>query len=770
MVHNVKQNHRLCPNVDASHRKRLPVAAGPAYQLGMRGGISRRQLVIGGGAGVGLLVAWAAWPRRYGVHLAAAPGESILNAFLKIGTDGHVTIAVPQAETGQGAWTALPQILADELGCDWRTVAVEPAPIGPLYANRLAADLLAADVLPAPLRPIGEALVPRWAAEHEAMLTGFSTSVRAFEAPLRQAGAAARVALCMAAAKRWDADWRACDTEAGFVVRGTDRLRFGELVADAARRTPPAPPPLRARGEGTLVGHSMPRLDVPAKIDGSIRFAADVRLPGMVFAAIRQAPPGGRLVRIDKAAAKAIPDLVAILDNPGWVAAVADNGWAANRALDRLAPRFETHGPLPDSASIDAALAAALARDGNRVAGRGDPDALLGGAEAIHADYTAGLAAHAAIETPAATARFQEDRLELWVGTQAPAATRAAAARAAGLRESDVLLYPMPLGGGFGAGLDTRPAEQAAILAMKLRRPVQLLWSRVEACLHDPFRPPARARLSAMPGPGGGVAAWRAHLAAPAAVRETLAALWPGLPVGQGGEPAAVEGLLPPYGFGASAIHHHPADIGFPTGVLRSEAAGYGTFFAESFIDELAAKAGIDPLSFRIGLLGDNPRLAHCLSRATTLGAWQGGVAGTAQGLACFSGYGSHIAVLAEAHIGADGRVAVDRLTASVDCGAVVNPELVRQQIEGGLLFALPAAIGDPITVTRGLVDQRRLGALGLPRLAHTPELRIEIVASGAPSGGVSGLAVPPVAPAIGNALAAATGRRLRRLPLGSLT
>lgn len=734
----------------------------------MTNGITRRKLLIGGGVGVGLVVGWGLWPRRYGVNLSAAPGETILGPFLKIGRDGHVTIVVPQAETGQGAWTALPQILADELGADWRTVGVEPAPVGPLYANRLAVALLAGDVLPAPLRGIGEADVPRWAAAHDAMLTGFSTSVRAFEAPLRAAGAAARIALCMVAADRWDADWRACDTEAGFVVRGNDRLRFAELAEEAAARTPPDPPPLRAPGAGRLSGQPIARIDAPARIDGSARFAADVRLPDMLFAAIRQAPPGdSRLVRIDKAAARAIPDLVAIVDNPGWVAAVADNGWAANRALDALAPRFETKGGLPDSASIEAALDKAMAADGTRILEHGKPEPLLGD-NAVRAEYSAGLAAHAAIETPAATARVAGDRLELWVGTQAPAATRAAVARATGFAEADVVVYPMPIGGGFGAGFDMRVAGQAAILAVKLRRPVQLGWSRVEDMLHDRFRPPARAKMAAALGPGGSIAAWHAAIAVPAAVRETMAALRPGVPIGHGGEPAAVDGALPPYAFASHAVDHHPATIGLPTGVLRGEGAGYATFFAESFIDELAARAGIDPLSFRIGLLGDQPRLAHCLSTAATLGGWQGGTRGSAQGLACFAGYGSFIAVLAEAHVGEDGRIAVDRLSASVDCGRLINPDLVRQQIEGGLLFALPAAIGDPITLTAGLVDQRRIGALGLPTLARIPEIRIDIVASKADPGGASGLAVPPVAPAIANALATATGHRTRHLPLSA--
>ncbi|WP_454885570.1 molybdopterin cofactor-binding domain-containing protein [Sphingomonas oryzagri] len=730
-------------------------------------GITRRRLLIGGGGGVGLVVAWGLWPRRYGINLVAAPGETILGPFLKIGTDGHVTVVVPQVETGQGAWTALPQILADELGCDWRTVAVEPAPIGPAYANRLAAEWLAGDIVPPLLRGPAVTVADRWAETHDAMLTGFSTSIRAFERPLREAGATARALLCMAAARHWDADWRACDTQDGFVMRAPDRMRFADLAAEAGLLDPPDMPPLRApRG---LSGRAVPRLDAPAKVDGSTRFAADVRLPDMLFAAIRQAPPGdSQLIAWNREGAKAIPDLFAVIDHRDWIAVLADNWWAANRALDLLAPRFRTQGSLPDSASIGRALDAALAADGASIVREGNPGRWLGGT-AMHAEYSAGLAAHAAIEPPAATARIRHGRLEIWAATHAPAATRAAAARAIGFADDDVTLYPMPTGGGFGQGFDTRVAEQAAILAQKTGRPVQLTWSRVEACLHDRFRPPARARLAAALGPGGAIAAWRAKVAAPAALRETVASLYPGLPVGDGREPAAVEGALPPYAMGACAIDHHCADIDLPTGVLRGEAAGYATFFAESFIDELAGGAGIDPLSFRIAQLGNNPRLAHCLSTAAMLGEWQGGTRGTGQGLACHQAYGSVIAVLAEARI-ENGRIIVDRLSASVDCGRTINPDLVRQQIEGGLLFALPAAIAAPITVTRGLVDQRRIGALGIPPLAHTPEIRIDIVASRADPGGVSGVAVPPVAPAIANALAAATGHRCRSLPLSPAT
>ncbi|MGH6781431.1 MAG: molybdopterin cofactor-binding domain-containing protein, partial [Sphingomonadaceae bacterium] len=256
------------------------------------GGISRRQILIGGGVGAGLLVAWGVWPRAFAPNLVAGPGETIVNAFLKIGADGRVTVIVPQGEFGQGSYTALPQIVADELGADWRTIAVEAAPINPVYTNRLIAGEAVDGHGPDFLHGI-----TRWAAQEFAtrdalMVTGFSNSVRAFEQPLREAGAAARVLLCKAAARRWDADWLACDTVEGFVVRGEERLRFGELAAEALDFKIPDPVPLRTGRENRLTGRTLPRLDLPSKVDGSANFAGDVRLPDMVYAAIRQGPAG----------------------------------------------------------------------------------------------------------------------------------------------------------------------------------------------------------------------------------------------------------------------------------------------------------------------------------------------------------------------------------------------------------------------------------------------------------------------------------------------
>lgn len=726
---------------------------------------TRRALLVGGGAAVGLLVAWELWPRHYRPNLSPGPGETVLDAFLKIGADGRVTVIVPQIEMGQGVWTSLPQALADELGADWRQVAVEPAPINPLYANTLIAEQVADEALPPFLRGVGEWAARQYATRNALMITAGSTSIRAFEQRFREAGASARALLCMAAAKRLGVDWRACDTEQGFVVRGTDRFRFGELAADAAGFALPERPPLRQPGEGGLSGQPVQRIDLPAKVDGSTRYAGDVRLPGMVFASIRHGPLGDtRLAGLDKAAAEKVPGVVGVVENPRWVAALANNWWAADRALDAMHPRFATTGPLPDSASVARALDAALAGPGRRIFHHGGADAALTGPGVIEAHYEVPLAAHAAIEPLVATARKVGDRLELWVPTQAPGLTRAAVARAVGWSEGSITIFPMQVGGGFGRKIENDAAVEAAILALQAGRPVQLMWGRPEEMLRGRHRPPARALLSARPAPGARIAAWRARIAAPSASAEIERRL-AGRAGGQGQRDAgAVEGALPPYQILAVAIEHAPADIGIEVGMWRSVAHSYTAFFTESFTDELAAAAQTDPLSFRMALLDHQPRLARCLARAAAAGGWTG-EPGAGEGLACHSGFGSHIALYCEAE-NKDGAINVTQLVAVADCGRLVNPDIVRQQIEGGLIWGLAAALGDEVSYSRGLADQLGLAALDLPLLADTPDIAVELVNSREAPGGVAELAVPVVAPAVANAIASATGRRLRRLPL----
>jgi isoquinoline 1-oxidoreductase beta subunit len=734
---------------------------------GERRGIDRRTLLVGGGLGAGLLVAWQLWPRSYQPNLRAAPGETLFNAFLKIGSDGRVIVAVPQQEVGQGVWTSLPQILADELGADWQTVAVEPAPLSPLYANRLLAEEGADSAMPGWARGAGRWWERQYATRNALMLTAGSTSIRAFEARMREAGAGARALLMKAAAARWDSDWESLDTVGGFVLGDGQRLSFAELAEEAAGQELPEYLPIRGGVDNRLLGQPLPRLDLPAKVDGSAQFAGDIRMQDLVYASVRSAPSAGsRLQRLDRKAALAIPGVVGVHDEPGWVAAVATNWWAANRGVEALNTAWSVPAGAAEVGGAEAALIRALEEDeGRRVYSRGDVAAAYEGGSVLRGHYSVGPAPSAPMETLTATARLEADRLEVWAPVQAPGLARSAAARAAGLGEAQVTLYPTLIGGGYGRKLETRAVEQAAALAMRTRRPVQLVWSRVEEIVQDTFRPPARAVMTARLGDRGIVLGWQARIAAPEVAPQLVRRLGGGARALRGAA-AAAAGAVPPYSIGAVAIDHLPVETGLAAGLWRSGAHSYTAFFTESFIDELARVAGVEPLSFRMQMLGDNPRLARCLASAAALGGWDGGGPGSPMGLAAHSAFGSHVATLVEVEVTRDQRVRVLRAVSAVDCGRVVNPTIVQQQVEGGLLLGIGAATGSPVRFERGRPAARSFADLGLPLLADAPEVTVELMPSDEAPGGATELGVPTAAPAIANALFALTGRRLRSLPL----
>jgi isoquinoline 1-oxidoreductase subunit beta len=720
--------------------------------------ITRRGLLTGALACGALAVGWFVWPRNYEPNLAAAPGETIFNGFLKIGGDGHVTLVSPQVEMGQGSYTIIAQIVADELGADWRTIAVEPAAISPFYANDLASAQWQQGYSPAPMLQI----------------TGESMTQRAFEAKLRDAAAGARMLLCMAAADEWGVDWQVCNTEAGSVVYGKKARRFGELASAAA--TFKLPSELQLRVSGTrLTGRGMSRLDVPAKLDGSATFAGDIRLPDMVFAAIRQGPPGNSLLKsIDRKAAAKVPGLISIVDHAHWVAAVANNWWAANQALDAMRPRFVAPEGLIEEAEIGRRLTNALKGKGKAFVDVGDVNALFEGTKPFVQTYHTSFAGHGALETLSATAAIDGETMQLWIATQVPGLARAAAARAIGMDEDAITIHPTQVGGSFGRKYEVEIAAQAALLARKIERPVQLIWSRAEDITQDRMRTATKALLSARLGAGGRIDAWRASVAGSNTMGEMIGRSHQGLrsdaarlKYAGDADMRAVAGAVPPYSIPNLQIHHHPVDLGVGTGKVRSGAHGCTAFFTESFIDELAHQAGRDPFSFRMGLLSGNPRLAKCLSKVAARGGWDGGGQGTSQGLACHMLGDSFIAVLAEAQMGDDGQVRVSKLTAVADAGRIMNPDIARQQIEGGLLYGMALATGAATRFERGLPAPRRMGLLGLPRLATMPEVSVELIISKERAGGLGELAVPPVAPAIANALFAGSGQRLRNLPLG---
>ncbi len=731
---------------------------------------SRRTLLIGGGAGLGLLVAWAVWPRTYLPNLTADAGETVFGAWLKIAPTGMSWSRCRRPRWGRACSLPFAQIIADELGADWRKVGVEAAPLNPLYANPLGAETL----FEAALGGLPEGLRRTHATRTALVVTGGSSSIRNFEPMLREAGASARALLCKAAARRWGTDWQACDTAAGQVVHGTRKLGFGDLAADAAEETAPSPPVLRTGEANRLQGQrcrgsTCRRRSTAASI--SPRRAAakhgvrgDPPGPGGRHAAGARRRGGGQ-----PRARHALGGAHRSLGGGGWRTTGGRPSARSPRCVPNSRPprcwsttrRSKRRSPPRSTEAATASPAAATWRRSSAARA------------VVAAEYRVGLALHAALEPMTCTAALSDGRLALWLPTQAPGLARAAAARAAGMGEEHVTVHPMMAGGSFGAKLEHEVAAQAAVLATRIGRPVQLTWSRAEDARQDRFRPAAAARMTARLGTDGAITGWLAKIAAPATGRELAARLLAGdalvaaaLALPGAGDPSAVAGAIPPYAIPNLAIDHHPAAIGVPTGNWRSAAHSYTAFFTESFIDELAHVANIEALSFRMARLGNEPRLAQCLKRIAELAAWQGGAPGTGQGIACHRFRGSYIAVLAEASLTAGRRVKVTRLVAAVDCGRMINPDLVAQQIEGGLIFGMAAALGCSTGITDNVADATSLADLNLPTLADSPDITVDLIRSGSDPGGVEELAVPPVAPAIANALQAATGVRFRRLPL----
>ena len=738
-------------------------------------GLNRRALLIGGGATAGLLLAWAVWPRAYRPNLNTAPGETAFNAFLKIDRSGQVIVIVPQTEMGQGVSTLLPQILADELGADWRTVGVQSAPVSPLYANRLLAHEWLANDWSRLAGEAGEWAIDQYATRNALMLTGAGTSIPMFHHAYREAGAAARVLLCQAAAARWDVAWESCDIQNGIISDGGQRrLKLGEVVEDAATFDLPDILPFRQGDVERLAGQELPRLDTPSKIDGSHNFAADIRLPDMVFAAIRQGPIGDAVLKsVDEGAAKSVTGFLKLVRQERWVAAVASNWWAANKALDLADPVFELSGRPVDSAGIEAALEQAFSgSSGERLYARGDLKPLFEDATILASEYRVGPGLHLALEPMCATARISQDGAEVWMATQASGLARAAIASALGLSAEDVTLYPLHAGGGHGRRMDFEAGVQAALLSRTMGRPVQLLWSRLEDVIQDRPSAPAHARMAGKLGRNGAIEGWSAKIAAPCAMSQSWARIAHGkLPHEASAESSgvstrlAVAGMELPYAVPNWAVDHFPVDVGLPLGFSRGNAHLHGAFFTESFMDELAHQAQMEAMSFRIQMLGGNPRLAHCLTTVGAMGGWQGGIAGSGQGLAAHVMDGAFIAVMVEAGI-SEGKLQVGRIIAAVDGGEQVNPDIARQQIESGLIHGLALAMGASVPYAKGMPTRAILGRMGLPRLGDVGEVTVELIRSTAQPAGLTDLGAPLVAPAVANALFTTTGQRYRILPL----
>lgn len=687
-------------------------------------------MLIGGGAGIGLIVAFTLWPRRMHSDLVTERGESSLGNFIKIARDGRITVAVAQVETGQGAWTGLAQIVADELGAAWDRIAVEPAPLKAAYANPLAKE----EGWPKDIR-----------------MTANSTSVRAFEQPLRHAAAVAREMLVGAAADRWTVEVKECEAADGLVMNRGRTFTFGELAEEAAERTP-RDPTLREGAKGRLIGQALQRLDGPAKADGSWRFAGDVRLPDMLFASVRLAPPGGRLRSFSRDAIATVPGIRHVTAREGWLAVVAETWWAAERGMTAADPKFSGERTASDMRTV---LENAL-RSGrsSESFSRGDYGGTVRGSRPLAATYYAAPSQHLGIEPPSATARISELGTEVWAAAQAP-----------GFGTADKqILYPLPPGEPAGRAIEPDAIPIATELAHELKRPVQVVLSQSESQKQDRLAPGALAVMNALPGQGGITAAWQMRVVAASGLGSALARLSRSDSPGKLDD-GALDGSVPPYSIPNLRVEAVNADLPFTAGYMRGSPQRELAFFTESFIDELARAAGLEPLSFRMSMLGQNGRLARCLQGAARLAEWDGGGAGSTMGIAGCSAFGSHIGLVASASIGSDQRIKVDRLIAAVDCGRVVNKGLVVQQIEAALIWALAQAIVTSPEWIAGMPRARPLGGVGLPRLGDTPQIVVEVISSSEAPGGVSGLGTTALAPAVANAIHSATGKRMRSLP-----
>ena len=747
--------------------------------------LSRRGILIGAGAAGGLLVAWTLLPRRFDAPLPAGEGEHTFNAWLRIGRDGVVTVAVPDLEMGQGISTLIAQIVAVELGADWRQIAIEPTQVSGAYANApLAAHWRSLWMPLLPDLAAGEdsTLAKRFGEREAFMVTADGSSLAAHEAAARAAAAAARAMLTMAAAERWDVAWEACEAKGGFVSYGKQKASFAELVDEAIEFDPPDPPVLRpaAAGERQVeqpdgARPAFPRLDLPAKVDGGYAFAGDVRLPDMVFAAIRHAPQGeAKLGTYAAKNAAPVKGMLQLVEGPDWLAAVARDWWSAERALTLIAPNFAAQ-QKPDSAVIERLLGDALrAGDGSIIAESGDTDMLR--APFDHARlYRIAPALHAPLETASATARFSDDKVELWVASQAPQATRKAVADALDRSLDEVVLYPAPAGGSFDARLDTPHAVEAALIARDVGKPVQLTWSRWQEGVRDLPRAPAQAALAARTAQDGSLTALKVRVAMPATTAEFAARLFDGAdPLAaraaqERADPLAMAGCVPPYTIPHLVVEHVPVALPLSTGRLRGNAAALGCFLIETFVDELAARSGREGLSYRMAMLGQDIRLATCLQRAATLAEWSGGRDSSGQGLAChrmaLNEREGRIAVVASARRDERG-IRVDKLTAVLDIGRVVNLDIARQQVEGGLLFGLGLVRGQTTAYADGLPLSGRLSQLGLPLLVDCPEIEVDFIEGDAPPFDPGELGVAVAAPAIANALFSAGSTRVHALPL----
>jgi len=680
-------------------------------------------------AATGLIIGFTYDPQK---SLAAKTKiKNELGIWIRISSDDTITLIVPSSEMGQGVNTSLPMIIAEELDANWESIRTETAPANSDYKNP-------------------EGFGPQ--------NTGGSNSVKGFWNLLQETGAAAREMLVTAAAQKWNVPLEECDTKLGNVIhKNTNKkLSYGNLAVAASKIEVPSSPTTKSKEKYSLVGKSIQRIDVPEKVTGAAKFGIDIRLPEMLFATVRQSPIfGGDILSLDEVAAKAIRGVKAVVAVPNGIAVVADNTWRAKKGMDALNPQF-TGGETTklSSQNIHNKLITALDEEGK---------AKIDTEKSLDLEYEVPFLAHSTLEPMNCTASVKGSSCEVWVPTQNQGMSMDVTKEITGLNDEQIKINTTLLGGGFGRRSETDFVTQAVTISKSLSKPVQVTWMREEDMQHDFYRPACISRFQIGLNKEGLPIQWENQLAGPSILKRFVSAMgWFGF------DPTSTEGAnelpytIPDFNFDYSLV-----DTGVPVGFWRSVGSSYNAFFTECAIDEAAILANQDPYEYRLKLLKDQPRYLKVLEKVAKNANWGEPLPKNhGLGLAIHKSFGSIVSTVIKVSSNASGIIKLKKAWIVIDCGKVVNPDIVKAQMEGGFIFGLSAALGEEITLKDGRVEQSNFHDYSILRLKGSPKISVEIIESGSEIGGVGEPAVPLAAPALTNAIFSASGERIRSLPL----
>ena len=707
--------------------------------------MSRRQFLMAGATFSGSFVLGFPLSSRNPPYAGITPSKSVFvpNAFLRIAPDGAITIVVNKSEMGQGVYTSLPQILAEELDADWAGIHVEAAPVNPAYNHT------------------------EWGVQG----TGGSTSIRTSWKQFAHAGATARAMLVTAAAEMWKVDPATCRTEKGNVIHDETgrRASYGQLAKKAGSLKPPRDVPLKDPKSYKLIGKPVSRLDTPEKTNGKAVFGIDVMVPGMLTALVARSPVfGGKVKSFNADKAKIMPGVKNVVHIDSGIAVIADSFWSANLGRNALEIMWD-EGPLANlDSKVQREEYTRMARKPGVVATqRGDAAAAIAkAATKIEAVYEGPYLAHAPMEPLNCVVHIHPEGCDIWTGTQMQTTDRDAAAKVLGLSPERVRLHTTYLGGGFGrrAVQDSHFVKEAAQVAKAAKAPVKVIWTREDDIRGGYYRPAVYSALFAGLDDKGVPLAWQQSIVSQSILKGTPS----GSEMKNDPDPTQVEGAADsPYGIPNFLVDYHMAPAGVPVLWWRSVGHSFTAFAKEGFIDELAHAANADPYHYRRLLLGKHPRQQAVLDLVAEKAGWgKPSAPGTSQGIAIHESFGSIVAQVAEVSVSPASRVRVHRVVCVIDCGRIVNPDTIAAQMESSVVFGLSAALHGAITFKDGRVEQSNFLDYPILRIQEMPVVEIHIVPSKEEPGGVGEPGVPPIAPAVANAIFAATGKRVRRLPV----